>query len=922
MKRRALILVLILVLLVGMFPMTASAASDFTTSDKGVDLIKHFEGFRKYPYWDYSQWTVGYGTRCPDDKLEEYKARGITEAEAEALLQKELKSFESTLNKFIDKYDLKWNQKQFDAMLSFTYNVGGNWTNGVSTQLLTQYVVAGKTGNDFLFAFAQWSNAGGSMSIGLVERRLIEANLFLNGVYATKVPENYDYVKFSHTDSIYEGKVRSIKLQAYDSNLTDSVRPEGKKDGYRFLGWYTASTGGEWIETLTAKHADKTLDPPWQSGNGDPSQGTEASYTRTASGSVKIYAEPSLDATVTGSIAKGTVMNFVADYVDADGVKWGRLKEGGWVCLSNVAAEEPEDTKPSEPTNPTEPPVEEEEEKVIATGKIKLSSGTLNIRSGPGSSYSKVGSLSNGAKVEIYEIKNGWGRISKGWISMDYVVLDEVEEEPKPETVIAKGLVAMSSGDLNIRKGAGTSYAKVGSIANGSKVELYEIVTVDGVQWGRVSGGWISLKYVKLAETGTVTADSINVRKGAGTSYDVVGSYKKGDKIYVYETTLVGSSTWGHTDKGWMNMKYAKMDNASTDGGNDTPETNKGVTGVITRDTLNIRAGAGTSYALVGTYVKGDKVTVYETKELTTSTWGRTDKGWINMQYVKLDGDTESDSGNDTPAVPEKGETGYVTRSTLNARKGAGTSYAVTVVYEKDDVVTVYETTKVGTSTWGRTDNGWVNMAYIQMDADVKPITGTVTATSLTIRAGAGTEYDSLGSYVKGDKVSVVQTVTVGSSTWGRTNKGWINMKYVQTGNENQNESQTPTAAVRTGTVTASGTLNVRKGAGSGYAKVGSVSSGDKLTITDLKLVDGSAWGKISSGWVCLDYVKLDKPASGAPALIMGDNLNVRKGAGTGYSVVAKYDKGTVVKILETKTVSGTTWGRTDKGWVSMDYVL
>ena len=95
---------------------------------------------------------------------------------------------------------------------------------------------------------------------------------------------------------------------------------------------------------------------------------------------------------------------------------------------------------------------------------------------------------------------------------MDYVVLDEVEEEPKPETVIAKGLVAMSSGDLNIRKGAGTSYAKVGSIANGSKVELYEIVTVDGVQWGRVSGGWISLKYVKLAETGTVTADSINVR--------------------------------------------------------------------------------------------------------------------------------------------------------------------------------------------------------------------------------------------------------------------------------------------------------------------------------------------------------------------------------------------------------------------------
>ena len=918
MKRRALILVLTLVLLVGMFPMTASAASDFTTSNSGVDLIKHFEGFSKYPFWDYEQYTVGYGTRCPDDMLEEYLERGITEEEAEALLQKELKSFESTLNKFIDKYDLKWNQKQFDAMLSFTYNVGGSWTTGVSSHLLTQYVVAGKTGNDFLFAFAQWSNAGGSMNMGLVKRRLIEANLFLNGVYSTKVPENYDYVKFSHTDSYYEGKARSIKLQAYDSSLTDVVRPQGKKDGYRFLGWYTASTGGEWIDTLTAAQAEKTLYPHWQNGDGNQSEGTAASYTRTASGSVKIYAQPSLDADVTGTIAKGTVMNFVADYIDADGVKWGRLKQGGWVCLTNAASEEPMPSEPTEPSKPTEPPVEDEEEKVIATGKVKISSGTLNIRSGPGSSYSKVGSLSNGAKVEIYEIKNGWGRISKGWISMDYVVLDEAEEEepeqPAPETVIAKGLVAMSSGDLNIRKGAGTTYAKVGSIANHSKVELYEIVTVDGVQWGRVSKGWISLKYVKLATTGTVTGSSVNVRAGAGTSYDVVGSYKKGDTVYIYETTKVGSSTWGHTDKGWLNMSYVQMGKAE-----------EGVTGTITRDTLNIRAGAGSSYALVGSYVKGDKVTIYETKELSSSTWGRTDKGWVNMQYVKLDGETddEPDSGSNDTAAPAKGETGYVTRSTLNARKGAGTSYAVTVVYQKDDVVTVYETTKVGSSTWGRTDKGWVNMAYIQMDADVKPITGTITATSLTIRKGAGTDYDSVGSYLKGEKVSVVQTVTVGSSTWGRTDKGWINMNYVQTGTGSDNSGNTgSTAASRTGTVTASGTLNVRKGAGSGYAKVGSVSSGDKVTITDLKLVDGSAWGKISSGWVCLDYVKLDKPASGAPALIMGDNLNVRKGAGTGYSVVAKYDKGTVVKILETKTVSGTTWGRTDKGWVSMDYVL
>ena len=68
--------------------------------------------------------------------------------------------------------------------------------------------------------------------------------------------------------------------------------------------------------------------------------------------------------------------------------------------------------------------------------------------------------------------------------------------------------------------------------------------------------------------------------------------------------------------------------------------------------------------------------------------------------------------------------------------------------------------------------------------------------------------------------------------------------------------------------------------------------------------------------------MKLDKPAAGAPALTMGSDLNIRKGAGTSYDVVDRYGKGVVVTILQTKTVSGTTWGRTDKGWVSMDYVL
>ena len=56
----------------------ARAASDMAVSDDFVEFLKKEEGFAAKPYWDYSQWTVGYGTKCPSDMLEEYKEKGIS----------------------------------------------------------------------------------------------------------------------------------------------------------------------------------------------------------------------------------------------------------------------------------------------------------------------------------------------------------------------------------------------------------------------------------------------------------------------------------------------------------------------------------------------------------------------------------------------------------------------------------------------------------------------------------------------------------------------------------------------------------------------------------------------------------------------------------------------------------------------------
>ena len=96
------------------------AASNMKISDAGVDLIKSFEGFLTYAVWDYNQWSIGYGTGVPEGSY----PNGITREEAEILLRQYFEYFESQLNRFIDTYNVTLNQCQFDALMSFIYNLG------------------------------------------------------------------------------------------------------------------------------------------------------------------------------------------------------------------------------------------------------------------------------------------------------------------------------------------------------------------------------------------------------------------------------------------------------------------------------------------------------------------------------------------------------------------------------------------------------------------------------------------------------------------------------------------------------------------------------------------------------------------------------------------------------------------------------
>ena len=866
MKRRALSMALALILVICMFPVSAIAAQDHTTSDAAVSLIKHFEGFSKYPYWDYGQYTVGYGTRCPDDKVSYYMTYGISEYEATVLLKKFIRTFEGHVNYMDREYGLNLTQNEFDALVLFTYNVGQGWIYDESN-LITQAVINGDMGNDFIFALTRWGTAGGKVNSTLVNRRLVEANMYLNGDYSALAPSNYSYVTFSYIDAIYNGESMTVKIQGYDAADPDEVRPQAVRSGYRFLGWYTAASGGKWVSHLDSSTNGKMLYPHWQSGDGNVSggviKGTAASYDRTASGSVNVYAKPSASSAVKYTLSSGTKISVVADYVDASGNKWGKLADGYWVDLGK-----------------TEPVLNPAEDSTGQGQRVVVTANMVNVRSGPGTGYSRIGYAYKGDELLITSIhkegNNIWGQFSDGWICLEYTDYVPVVND----SVIATGTVN-ASGGLNVRKGAGTGYDIVCIISRGTKVEIYEFATVNGSKWGRIDKGWIYMSYVDLDETVEVPTEKPTEKP---TEAPTEKPTEKPTEAPTEKPTE--KPTEAPTEKPTEKPTQPPV---SEDKGDKVIATGKVN---ITSGSLNVRSGAGTGYSIVGSLKKGEAVKIYETKTVSGTQWGRiSENGWVSMTYIKLDAPASSET------EKPKYQTGTVsiTSGYLNVRSGPGSGYSVVGSLKKGETVKIYETKAVGSTTWGRMDKGWVSMDYIK----------------LTESAGSGSNTGSGSNNGSGSSSGSDSGSNTGSGNGSASGSG-----------SSAGKEETVTASARTGIVVNCGAVNIRSGPSSSYSNVGTFKAGTKLSFTELKMVSGTPWGKTSSGWVCLNYVEMDDPTVGSQVLITAYSMNVRSGAGTSHSKVGTFTRGDVITILETTMVGTNTWARSDKGWFTLSYSI
>lgn len=150
---------------------------DMQISNNGLNAIKGFEGFKANVYNDVAGYpTIGYGHKLTTaERVARLKT--VTEDQAAALLASDVQEAVSIVNGAVK---VALNQNQFDALVSFTYNVGGgNFRKSTLAKLLNAGDYAGAAAQ-----FSQWKFAGGVVSLGLETRRIAEAALFSTTGYA------------------------------------------------------------------------------------------------------------------------------------------------------------------------------------------------------------------------------------------------------------------------------------------------------------------------------------------------------------------------------------------------------------------------------------------------------------------------------------------------------------------------------------------------------------------------------------------------------------------------------------------------------------------------------------------------------------------------------------------------------------------
>ncbi len=937
--KRFVCFLLAMILIMGMVPataVTASAASERTTSDKAIGILKGSATF----YAKKESGKIGYGTNASfvptNSSIAKDYLNYISKEDADALLRNFLKEkVDKAINKFAKDYNVDLTQQEHDALAVYLYRTGALTPDTTATPFVTARVVktvnteADRAAMVNAFVKAHGVKASGDeyLKAGL-NVALAEAAMYLYGDYGYNGNGRFAYAVLDKNnnkiDDAADEVVAYVKSEGYNLDpLSNS----------KFLGWYRYDrsekeiVGGP-LTKLTKDHDGKLIVAKFHGdGDTDAYGNPVANYTINTKTLADLNVYNGELKPLNIILKHNTEFKVTHEHITGEGVKWvqgsGTSTDNksvtGWIKIGKLQGTAPDINKP------------------IATATIK---STISVYPGATSDgAAAVDTLKKDQVVNVYETK--------------------VEKTDSGNKVWGK---------ITYKDGAGNAYF-----------------------------GWINLAYADVVETkgesgsaegqtGKIANDdAVNIRENPGVGYTRLTSLKAGTKVTILE--MNADRTWakikwstpsdGYT-QGWVYMHYVQLDSAaqgSTNGstGANKPETPI-YTGVVTSNiNLNVRAYQDIYAPRVDSLPTGTKINIYATDTTRNMEWGRIGEDqWVCLAYVnltKVNAPSNNNSGSTAEGVTST--QGTVTTATLNILKNYNNNAEKVGELKKGDIVTILEKntekTETGSRIWGRIDKdgvkGWINLAYVELKTvtTVAPSTGSNTGSSsnsaapipaiisdcisVNVREEAGVYSRQITKLNNGTPVTVHEQITYANAPWARikwnngANEGWACMYYI-TLNAGTGSSNTDSNGILNGTsinaISATGYvnnayLNVRSGAGLGFVQVGTLNQGAKVTLFEQAVADGLIWGRISynnaPGWVCMSYITLEN-ASATGKGVMGTiarcyaKANVRSAPGTNNALVSTVNVGSRVEVFEVKTHGAQKWGRIPQGWICMDYVL
>ena len=256
----------------------------------------------------------------------------------------------------------------------------------------------------------------------------------------------------------------------------------------------------------------------------------------------------------------------------------------------------------------------------------------LNLRSGPGLSYSVTASLKRGEVLTSLDREGDWIQVSngqtKGWVASWLVVANTKKGTSSTET--GTKIIVAQVDNLNIRSDAAISARVLGQLSAGSQaVALQEKFGWIQIEYNGKKG-WVSQDYVTVKTTTekpatsaagltfTIQIDSLNVRAEPSLNSKKLSTVKRGQVFNVLQQEdLWIQIEYTSGKKGWIYSFYGALSNGSNSA---VQATNKDVQTIY--NGTNLRTGPSTDYAVVARIDAGQKLTTISAEN-----------GWYKVTY-------------------------------------------------------------------------------------------------------------------------------------------------------------------------------------------------------------------------------------------------------------------------------------------------